>query len=81
MMNILDAVMERTGKNVYAVVGGSHLSEADDVRIADTLSYLRAAGVEIAALCHCSGTRAEELAGGIFGEKAAGLSVGESIFL
>ena len=81
VMNILDAVMERTGKNVYAVVGGSHLSEADDARIADTLSYLRAAGVEIAALCHCSGARAEELAGDIFGEKAAGLAVGESIFL
>lgn len=81
MMNILDTVRKRTGKNIYAVIGGTHLSEANDARIVDTLSHLRTAGVEIAALCHCSGARAEELAADVFGEKAAGLSAGESIFL
>ena len=81
IMNIFDTVHERLGRNIVGIIGGMHLSEADEKRSERTFSYLRESGVDFIVPCHCSGERAAELASEVFGEKCAGLSVGESLFL
>ena len=81
IMNMADTVRARMDRDIYAVVGGTHLSEADDERAFRTFSYLRDTGVSIAALCHCTGESAERIASGIFGDRAAGLSAGECLIL
>lgn len=44
---------------IYAVFGGTHLVEADSGRIETTVSQLRAMGLQIFGLSHCSGELAE----------------------
>ena len=80
VMNIFDTVRQRLGKRVYGIIGGMHLSESDAERSMRTFSYLHDSGVEAIAPCHCSGEMALEIASSLFGDKAAGLSAGESLF-
>lgn len=56
--NIVDATIQRFGK-VSTLIGGIHLSAADDKRISSTLDYLREKGIT-PFLCHCSGEKAEK---------------------
>ncbi len=55
MMNMLDAVQQAFGKTLLAVVGGSHLVEADQVRLDESVSYLAQTRCRLAALGHCTG--------------------------
>ena len=58
MKNILDAVKERFDKPIRTVLGGSHLVEADDRRLEDSVNYLRAGELKTLGLCHCTGEKA-----------------------
>ena len=55
IVNILQAVSERTGLPVYAVLGGTHLVEAGEARIQKTLEAFEAYGVRQLAVSHCTG--------------------------
>ena len=70
ILNIASTVHERTGKDIYAVFGGTHLLEADDERVERTVSELSSMGVKILGLMHCTGEKAEAL----IREKHPGLS-------
>ena len=81
ILNMVDAVKERSGKNIYALFGGTHLAEADEKRIHSSLDGLRHYGLDIIGMCHCSGQKAEEIAANELGEAAACLSVGDSVVI
>ncbi len=55
MMNMLAAVQKAFGKQLYAVLGGSHLVEADGDRLNASVAYLARTRCHLAALGHCTG--------------------------
>ncbi|HHT64951.1 MAG TPA: MBL fold metallo-hydrolase [Clostridiales bacterium] len=57
ILNILETIHERLSKPITSVWGGSHLVEADDNRIAYTISKMKKLGVRRIGFSHCSGTR------------------------
>ena len=61
VVNIVKKAKELIGKNVYLVIGGFHLSDADDSELMSIISDFKKLGVEKAAPCHCSGDRCREL--------------------
>jgi 7,8-dihydropterin-6-yl-methyl-4-(beta-D-ribofuranosyl)aminobenzene 5'-phosphate synthase len=59
VVNTLDYVAKLTGRrSMHAVLGGMHLAEASEERIARTSAALDRYGVRLVAPCHCSGERA-----------------------
>ena len=60
ILNMVVAVHERLGLPVRSVVGGTHLKDADDGRVDETLKRLAEMGMKRIAFCHCSGTRVRE---------------------
>jgi len=60
MKNILDAVIKRTGRPIYAVLGGSHLVEAAGTGMEESLHYLEKDSLQIVGLSHCTGQIAME---------------------
>ncbi len=60
LMNMLDTVQRVFEIGIYAILGGSHLVEADEHRIAVTGEYLASSGASLIALGHCTGPAAIE---------------------
>lgn len=60
LLNIITTVHQQFGKPIYGVIGGTHLMEADNKRIDRTIAELQQMGIQVAGLCHCSGTLARE---------------------
>ena len=55
IVNILSTIIERTGTPVYALIGGTHLIEADENRMMETIDYLNKINLGIIAVSHCTG--------------------------
>lgn len=55
IVNILETITKRTGIAIYAVIGGSHLIEADELRLSNTINYLKEKNINILRLSHCTG--------------------------
>lgn len=60
VVNILETITKRTGIPIYAIIGGSHLVEADDERVSKTIEFLKENNIEIIAMSHCTGEYAIE---------------------
>ncbi len=58
ILNMVETVRERFGREVCAVFGGSHLVEADEDRLSETMEILRDMGIGIAGFNHCTGDAA-----------------------
>lgn len=58
IMNIVDTIHEKTGKDIYAVIGGTHLIEADDARTEETIKHFKELGIQKIGLSHCTGEKA-----------------------
>lgn len=58
IVNILKTIMKRINMPIYSVIGGSHLSEADELRLNKTLEFLKENNIELLALSHCTGENA-----------------------
>ena len=58
VVNLLRTVQNRLKKPIYAVVGGSHLVEANEQRIEKTVEALEKMGIEKCLLSHCTGAAA-----------------------
>ena len=56
--NMLDAVEERIGGSMYAVLGGTHLKDAPREAIEKSVDYLRRKGIVQAGVSHCTGSAA-----------------------
>ena len=55
ILNILDTVRQRFSQPIRAVVGGTHLVEADRERIHMTLRTMKDLGIGLLGFNHCSG--------------------------
>jgi len=61
ILNISESIHDRFRKPIYAILGGTHLVEADTERIGKTVEKLKEMGLTVFGLCHCSGEEAEEM--------------------
>ena len=61
ILNMTRHVQSLLGKPIRAVLGGTHLVEADTPRVQRTVEELGRMGVTLLGLSHCSGERAESL--------------------
>lgn len=59
ILNMIESVRERFGQPVYAVFGGSHLVEADEERLLETMRILKDMGIAIVGFNHCTGDTAQ----------------------
>lgn len=55
IVNILKTIMKKTDLPIYAVIGGTHLIEADEIRIQKTIEELRKMNLEFIGVSHCTG--------------------------
>ena len=55
ILNILSTVQNRFCRPVQAIIGGTHLTGTDDLRINRTMCLLKEQGIRFFALNHCSG--------------------------
>ena len=82
ILNMIDTVRNRFGRPVYAVFGGSHLVEADEARLHDTLDILEEMGIGMAGFNHCTGDAAQErMRTGGSGTVYTHLKTGDCIFM
>ncbi|WFD10690.1 MBL fold metallo-hydrolase [Tepidibacter hydrothermalis] len=61
ILNIVDTIAKRTGKNIYGVIGGTHLVEADEDRINKTIEYLKEMDINLIGVSHCTGEKATKM--------------------
>lgn len=61
ILNILDTVRERFSLPIKAVVGGTHLVEADRDRIEKTIHAMKDMGISLLGFNHCSGQLLREV--------------------
>lgn len=61
IINVLTAISKRIDMPIYAVLGGTHLVEADDARVAKTIAAFKDLNIEIIAVSHCTGTCINEI--------------------
>ena len=55
IINIIDTIARKAKLPVYAVIGGTHLVEADEKRIQKTVAAMKDRGILLAAVSHCTG--------------------------
>lgn len=55
IVNILTSISKRINIPIYAVLGGTHLVEADAVRISKTIEAFRNMNIKYVAVSHCTG--------------------------
>lgn len=60
MKNMLDAAEKRCGRQIYAVLGGTHLVEASGAGLDASLDYLNKESLGVVGLSHCTGQTAME---------------------
>lgn len=68
IINILKSIKERININIYAVIGGTHMIEADDITIDNTISDFKKLKINSIAVSHCTGEKAIEKIKDIFSE-------------
>ncbi|AYD39526.1 MBL fold metallo-hydrolase [Clostridium fermenticellae] len=59
ILNMLETISKRLKKPIYAVLGGTHLVEADEKRVTFTISEMKKIGLKLLGLSHCSGELAQ----------------------
>jgi 7,8-dihydropterin-6-yl-methyl-4-(beta-D-ribofuranosyl)aminobenzene 5'-phosphate synthase len=70
LVNTLRQAMKLSGEpRLRAVLGGFHLGEAGEARLAETLCELRSLGPELIVPCHCTGAAAVQRLAGELGER------------
>ncbi len=60
VINILETIIKRTGMPIYGVIGGTHLIEADELRVSKTIGFLKGNHIQILGMSHCTGEKAVE---------------------
>ncbi|QXM06039.1 MBL fold metallo-hydrolase [Crassaminicella indica] len=61
VLNIVDTIAKRTGKNIYGIIGGTHLVEADEERINKTIEKLKEKNIKMIGVSHCTGEKAIQI--------------------
>ncbi len=80
VVNTLDYINKLTGgKNIYAVIGGMHLLNANPARIANTIETFKKYRIQKIVPLHCTGRRAMEALKAAFTDKCLCLDAGKGI--
>ena len=80
VVNTLDYISKLTGdKNIYAVIGGMHLLNANQVRIANTIDTFKKYDIQKIIPLHCTGLKAMEVLKHALGNKCLFLGAGGQI--
>lgn len=79
MVNILETIMERTNMPIYGIIGGTHLIEADELRLNSTISFLKEKNIQIVGVSHCTGEKAVEKIKSELGERFLYVNTGSVI--
>lgn len=58
VVNILETILKRTNMPIYGIVGGTHLIEADELRLNSTINFLKDKRISILGMSHCTGENA-----------------------
>lgn len=82
ILNMTTSVRERFARPVYAVFGGSHLVEADETRLLETMKVLKNMGIALVGFNHCTGDAAQSCLAQ-WGEEVihSHLKTGDCVFL
>ena len=59
--NIIKNIKRRTGKKIYGIMGGLHLSKASDDRIEKVLKYFDECNIEFFGVSHCTGEKVTKI--------------------
>jgi len=80
VINTLDYISKLTGeKNMYAVIGGMHLLNANPTRIENTIKAFKKYKIQKIMPLHCTGKKAIDAIKNAFGEKCLTLKSGGQI--
>lgn len=80
LINTLDYVSELTGERRFAaVVGGTHLVEADEAAVRNTMEALQGFSIGRLAPCHCTGFAGQATMWQHFGESFAVTGTGDRL--
>ena len=61
ILNIVSTIAQRTHKKIYGILGGTHLIEADEIRINKTIDVLKDLDIKLIGVSHCTGGKAIEM--------------------
>ncbi len=61
IVNILENIKTRFEKNIFGLIGGTHLKEANEDRILHTAKLFNEYGIELLGVSHCTGDLATKL--------------------
>lgn len=61
VVNIIDTIIQRTGMEIYGIIGGTHLIKEDDEKINKIIEYLKDKEIEVVGACHCTGKQGETM--------------------
>lgn len=81
IINILTTVQRTFNLEIRAVVGGTHLLEAEEFRLRMTLARMKNMGVKLIGFNHCSGILIRELIGQGMEFTSTELGAGDCLFL
>ena len=59
--NIIENIKKRTGKKIYGIMGGLHLSKASDERIEKVLKYFDECDIDFFGVSHCTGEKVTKI--------------------
>ena len=59
IVNILKQI-ESKGNSIYGIIGGTHLIEADELRLNKTIEFLKERHIRFIGISHCTGEKATE---------------------
>ncbi|SFR86426.1 MBL fold metallo-hydrolase [Anaeromicropila populeti] len=69
IVNILKTIEKRTNMPIYAVIGGTHLIDADAARINQTINDFKDMNIQVVAVSHCTGEVGTEMMKNAFQDK------------
>lgn len=81
IINILMGIKEQLNKNIYAVLGGSHLYAASKDKLDYIVEYLKGEKIQIIGLGHCTGTKSEEYIKDKFKKQYVSIRVGSVLVI
>lgn len=61
IVNMLDTIIKKTGKDIYMLIGGTHLMKEDDEKINKIIDYLKEKQIQQIGACHCTGKHGETM--------------------
>lgn len=61
IVNMVETIIKRTGRDIYGVIGGTHLMKEDDKKINKVIDYLKEKEIKQIGACHCTGKQGETM--------------------